>query len=81
MESIKWLMRFDGVLANWHADCVSKTEQQVNDIPMFPLERLEKFAIEQAIRLCGNNKGRATNILGISRESRYRRMRQFGIPP
>ena len=81
LESIHRLMRFGGGRSNRHADRVSKTEQQVNDFPMFPLERLEKFAIGQALRLCGNNKSRATKILGISRESLYRKMRQYGISP
>jgi DNA-binding NtrC family response regulator len=47
---------------------------------MFSLERLEKFAIEQALRLSGDNKSRASEILGISRESLYRKLKLYGIP-
>ena len=50
------------------------------DVSMFSLERLEKYAIEQVLRLSGNNKSRASEILGISRESLYRKMKLYGIP-
>ena len=33
----------------------------------------------QVLRLNGNNKSRASEILGISRESLYRKMKQYGI--
>src|SRR3990172_2421392 len=52
----------------------------VVDVSMFSLERLEKYAIEQVLRLSGNNKSRASEILGISRESLYRKMKLYGIP-
>ena len=63
-----------------HTDRAPNTEPPVADFPMFPLERLEKFAIEEALRVSGNNKSRATKILGISRESLYRKMHLHGIP-
>jgi transcriptional regulator with PAS, ATPase and Fis domain len=63
-----------------HPELLSSGEDRVVDVSMFSLERLEKFAIEQALRLSGDNKSRATEILGISRESLYRKMRQYEIP-
>jgi DNA-binding NtrC family response regulator len=63
-----------------HPELVSSAGDRVMDASMFSLERLEKFAIEQALRLSGNNKSRATEILGISRESLYRKMRLYEIP-
>jgi DNA-binding NtrC family response regulator len=43
------------------------------------LEQLEKFAIEQALRVTKGNKSRAAEILGISRDSLYRKMKRYGI--
>jgi DNA-binding NtrC family response regulator len=63
-----------------HPELLAKTGDRVVDISMFSLERLEKFAIEQVLRLSGDNKSRASEILGISRESLYRKMRQYEIP-
>lgn len=61
-----------------HPELLQKGNTVV-DVSMFSLERLEKFAIEQALRLSGENKSRTSEILGISRESLYRKMRQYGI--
>lgn len=80
LESAPRPMLLGGVRSDRHADHAPKTEQQADDFPMFPLERLEKNAIEQALRLSGNNKSRARKILGISRESLCRKMRLHGIP-
>lgn len=63
-----------------HPELLARSGDRVLDISMLSLERLEKFAIEQALRLSGDNKSKASEILGISRESLYRKMRQFGIP-
>jgi transcriptional regulator with PAS, ATPase and Fis domain len=54
-----------------HPELLARGEERVVDISVFSLERLEKFAIEQVLRLSGNNKSRASEILGISRESLY----------
>jgi transcriptional regulator with PAS, ATPase and Fis domain len=43
------------------------------------LESMEKFAIRQALRLAGNNKSRAAELLGISRGSLYRKLRDYGV--
>ncbi len=63
-----------------HPELLGRAGERVVDISMFSLERLEKFAIEQVLRLSGDNKSRASDILGISRESLYRKMRRYGIP-
>lgn len=63
-----------------HPDLLGRGGSRVVDISMFSLDRLEKFAIEQVLRLSGDNKSRTSEILGISRESLYRKMKQYGIP-
>ena len=55
-------------------------KQIAMDLSMFSLEHMEKCAIEQVLRLCGNNKSRSSQILGISRESLYCKMHKYGIP-
>ena len=63
-----------------HPDLVQKKDSPVVDVSVFSLDRLERYAIEQVLRLSGNNKSRASEILGISRESLYRKMKQYEIP-
>jgi DNA-binding NtrC family response regulator len=62
-----------------HPDLVQRGDAAVADISVFSLDRLERYAIEQVLRLSGNNKSRASEILGISRESLYRKMKQYEI--
>jgi len=40
------------------------------------LERLEDIAIQQALHLCNGNRTRAAALLGISRDTLYRKLRQ-----
>jgi transcriptional regulator with PAS, ATPase and Fis domain len=62
-----------------HPELLQKPGSSLVDVSMFSLERLEKFAIEQALRHSGDNKSRASEILGISRESLYRKLKLYGI--
>jgi DNA-binding NtrC family response regulator len=62
-----------------HPELLARGGDRGVDVSMFSLDRLEKFAIEQVLRLSGDNKTRASEILGISRESLYRKMKQYGI--
>jgi DNA-binding NtrC family response regulator len=41
------------------------------------LEMLEQGAIKQALRVCGGNRTKAASLLGISRDTLYRKMRQL----
>ena len=41
------------------------------------LERLEEIAIQQALHVCGGNRTRAAALLGISRDTLYRKLRQM----
>lgn len=47
--------------------------------PLLTLEQLEKFAIEQALRMAEGNKTKASEMLGISRDSLYRKIHQYSI--
>ncbi len=49
------------------------------DASLLSMESIEKFAIQQALHLAGKNKSRAAEILGISRDSLYRKLRQYGL--
>jgi transcriptional regulator with PAS, ATPase and Fis domain len=40
------------------------------------MERLEQVAIRQALRLCQGNRTKAASLLGISRDTLYRKLRQ-----
>ena len=44
--------------------------------PVTALQEVEHLAIERAIRLCGGNRTRAAAMLGISRDTLYRKMRE-----
>jgi len=41
------------------------------------LETVERAAIQQALRLCGGNRTRASSLLGISRDTLHRKLRQY----
>ncbi len=45
------------------------------------LDEMEKVAIERAVRICHGNRTRAATLLGISRDTLYRKIREFGIAP
>jgi DNA-binding NtrC family response regulator len=40
------------------------------------MERLEQVAIQQALRLSEGNRTKAASLLGISRDTLYRKLRQ-----
>ncbi|NJL19538.1 MAG: hypothetical protein HC901_04705 [Bdellovibrionaceae bacterium] len=44
------------------------------------LESLEKSAIMQALRETGENKTKAARLLGISRRTLHRKLREFAVP-
>ncbi len=43
------------------------------------LEEMEKLAIERALRICQGNRTRAAALLGISRDTLYRKLRDLNI--
>lgn len=43
------------------------------------LDEMEKMAIERAVRLCHGNRTRAAALLGISRDTLYRKIRDLDI--
>ena len=48
------------------------------DLPL-GLDEMEKMAIERAVRLCHGNRTRAAALLGISRDTLYRKIREFDL--
>ena len=46
------------------------------DVPL-ALDEMERMAIERAVRLCHGNRTRAAALLGISRDTLYRKIREF----
>ena len=54
-------------------------EKKASEPMVLSLEKLEKFALEQTLRESLGNKSKAAEILGISRDTLYRMLRQFGI--
>ena len=47
-----------------------------DDVPL-ALEAMEKMAIERAVRLCSGNRTKAAALLGISRDTLYRKIREL----
>ncbi len=43
------------------------------------LDNIEKQTLKQALRESKGNKSKAAKLLGISRDTLYRKMKQFGI--
>ncbi|MBI4465288.1 MAG: hypothetical protein HY647_11340 [Acidobacteria bacterium] len=74
------IIRESDIWSYLQTDLLQKAGQRDVGVSVFSLERLEKYAIKQVLCLCGNNKSRASKILGISRETLYHKMHQYGIP-
>lgn len=54
----------------------STHESHVREQPL-SMERLERLAVQQALRLCHGNRTRAASMLGISRDTLYRKLKQL----
>ena len=52
---------------------------QVNLGEAFSMEQMERMTIQQALRVSGGNRTRAAATLGISRDTLYRKLRQYQI--
>lgn len=61
-----------------------RSHSNLHDLPSHlaadcSLEALEKFGIRQALRLAGNNKSYAAELLGVSRGSLYNKLKEYGM--
>ena len=52
-------------------------EYSVAGAPPLSMEQLERFAVQQALRVCQGNRTKAASLLGISRDTLYRKLRQY----
>ena len=43
------------------------------------MEQMERLTIQQALRLCDGNRTKAASLLGISRDTLYRKLRQYHV--
>jgi len=43
------------------------------------LDELERVAMQRALRVCQGNRTKAASLLGISRDTLYRKLKQFGL--
>jgi len=74
------VIRESDIWSYLHTGLQQKAGQRDEDVSRFSLQHLERYAIQQVLCLCGNHKSRARKILGIIRQSLYRKMHQYGIP-
>ena len=56
---------------------LAQTSANSRDEVPLALEDMEKMAIERAVRLCSGNRTRAAALLGISRDTLYRKIREL----
>ncbi len=81
---------FEGIMAVTPSSKNTITEKDLKDHLLWQqpktsehqilsLDRLEKFALEQALREARGNKSKAADILGISRDTLYRKLKQYEV--
>jgi transcriptional regulator PpsR len=63
---------------------VAQLTEQIGRVPLRDLVReatdvIEKLSIEAALELTGNNRASAAEMLGLSRQSLYVKLRRFGL--
>ena len=56
-----------------------RSSNTVSEKDKYNLERIEKDAINEVMRICGGNITLAAEMLGITRTSLYRRIEKFGL--
>ena len=54
-------------------------QPKTSEHQVLALDKLEKFALEEALRESKGNKSRAAEMLGISRDTLYRKLKIFDI--
>lgn len=59
------------------ADCRLQSGAVCGDGGVLPLDQLERFAVQHALRVSSGNHTKAAILLGISRDTLYRKLRQY----
>lgn len=54
-------------------------QPKTSEHQLLSLDKLEKFALEQALRESAGNKSKAADLLGISRDTLYRKLKQYEV--
>ncbi len=58
---------------------LSSPQAEKHDAPLVPLAEMEKQHILHALELAGDNRTLAADMLGISRSSLWRKLREYGV--
>ncbi len=86
LESVLELAAFNAegktIEARHLADSLSGTRQiRPAGLPPATLQQMERHGIEEALLATAGNMSRAARMLGISRNTLYRKLKEFGIRP
>jgi DNA-binding NtrC family response regulator len=77
LDILAGALRLDG----GGADADAPVFQVRPTLPVIPLEQSERRAIADALQFTGGDRGKAAGLLGISRTTLYRKLKEYRIEP